>query len=87
MAVKNAIVRSRIEKRVKDQAERILRKLGISQSDAVSMLYHQVILQKGVPFGLKIPNKTTLAALEEDLSNSKEYKDLDEYWKSLDLKG
>ena len=51
----------RIEPQVKEQAEAVLDQLGIPMSNAVGMFLHQVVLQKGIPFEIKIPNSKPLA--------------------------
>lgn len=55
MATKSANLYVRIEPEVKEQAENILSTLGISTSNAINMFYKQIILQKGIPFEVKIP--------------------------------
>ncbi|MBQ7265307.1 MAG: type II toxin-antitoxin system RelB/DinJ family antitoxin [Firmicutes bacterium] len=55
MAVKTANLYARIEPDVKEQAENILSSLGIPVSSAINMFYKQIIMQKGIPFELKIP--------------------------------
>lgn len=42
-------------------AENILSQLGISPSNAIQMLYSQIVLQKGMPFELKLPSSKPLA--------------------------
>lgn len=51
----------RVEPQVKEQAEAVLDQLGIPMSNAVGMFLHQVVLQKGIPFEIKIPNSKPLA--------------------------
>lgn len=46
---------ARIDTELKEQAEAILVKLGISPTSAIQMLYSQVVLQNGMPFDLKLP--------------------------------
>ena len=46
---------ARIEPDVKEQAERILSALGIPVSNAINMFYKQIILQRGIPFEMKLP--------------------------------
>ncbi|MEA3187473.1 MAG: DNA protein, partial [Chthoniobacter sp.] len=36
-----------------------------STSDAIGMFLRQVVLRRGMPFDLSIPNAETIAALEE----------------------
>lgn len=73
---------ARIEPDIKDQAERILSALGIPVSNAINMFYKQIILQRGIPFDLKlpashVPNISMLT--EEQLNNELEkgYADID----------
>ena len=49
---------ARIEPEVKEQAEKILSALGIPSSSAINMFYKQIILQRGLPFEVKIPDRT-----------------------------
>lgn len=57
---KSANLYARIEPEVKEQAEKILSTLGIPASNAINMFYKQIILQKGIPFEVKIPERTPL---------------------------
>lgn len=52
---KSANLYARIEPDVKEQAESILTALGISASNAITMFYKQIILQRGMPFDVKLP--------------------------------
>ena len=65
MAAKSANLYVRIEPDVKEQAEEILSALGITASNAINMFYKQIILQKGLPFEVKLdePNEVTYAAM------------------------
>ncbi|MBC7075295.1 MAG: type II toxin-antitoxin system RelB/DinJ family antitoxin [Syntrophomonadaceae bacterium] len=53
---KSANLYARIEPEVKEQAEAILNALGISASNAITMFYKQIILHKGLPFEVKLPD-------------------------------
>ena len=64
MAVKSANVYARIEPDVKEQAESILSALGIPASNAINMFYKQIILNKGLPFDVKIPTAKTINVAE-----------------------
>jgi addiction module RelB/DinJ family antitoxin len=48
-------VYARIDTNLKENAEEILSKLGISPSSAIQMLYSQIVLTKGIPFDLRLP--------------------------------
>jgi len=73
--MKSEFIRARVEPKLKRDAEAILGKLGISMSDAVTVFCRQVVLQKGLPFAVRIPNAETQAALAEDLSEAVRYPD------------
>ena len=52
---KSANLYARIEPEIKEQAESILSELGIPASNAINMFYKQIILQRGLPFEVKLP--------------------------------
>lgn len=70
---KSANLYARIEPEVKEQAESILNALGIPASNAITMFYKQIILQKGLPFEVKLPehpldvSRMTAAQLDAEL--------------------
>jgi DNA-damage-inducible protein J len=72
MAAKSANLYARIEPDVKEQAEEILSTLGIPASNAINMFYKQIILQKGLPFEVKIPSTrpADMSALSEEQMNA-----------------
>ena len=57
---KTANLYARIEPELKEQAEAILSALGIPVSNAINMFYKQIILQRGIPFELKLPYERPL---------------------------
>ena len=64
MATKTANLYARIEPDVKEQAESILATLGIPASNAINMFYKQIILNRGLPFEVKIPTAKTVNIAE-----------------------
>ena len=64
MATKSANLYARIEPDVKAQAESILSELGIPASNAINMFYKQIILNRGLPFEVKIPTARPVNAAE-----------------------
>lgn len=50
-------VYARIDTNLKESAEEILSRLGISPSSAIQMLYSQVVLTKGLPFTPRLIQK------------------------------
>lgn len=63
---KTSNVYIRVEPNVKDSAEAVLKELGLSMSNAVSIFLRQVVMQNGLPFEVKMPCKKPL--VYEDLS-------------------
>jgi len=57
MAVKEAVVRARVDEKLKHDSETILRRLGISQTEAIRMFFSQVVLRKGLPFAVSLPSE------------------------------
>lgn len=52
---------ARVEPDIKEQAEEILEKLGIPMSNAVGMFLRQVVMQRGIPFEMKLPDTAPVA--------------------------
>jgi DNA-damage-inducible protein J len=63
MATKTSTVRARLDPKLKEQTEQIFDQIGISTTDAIRIFFTQVKLHQGLPFELKIPNKTTQKAI------------------------
>ena len=58
---RTANVFARVEPEIKEQAENILERLGIPMSNAVGMFLRQIVLQKGIPFEMKLPKTEPLS--------------------------
>ena len=58
---RTANVVARVEPEIKEQAEQVLERLGIPMSNAVGMFLRQVVLQRGIPFEMKLPQAPPLA--------------------------
>ena len=52
---------ARVEPEIKEQAEQVLRQLGIPMSNAISLFLRQIIMQRGIPFDMKIPARKPVA--------------------------
>lgn len=65
MATKTANLYARIEPEVKEEAENILSTLGIPVSSAINIFYRQIILNKGLPFEVKIPAEQRMVDLSK----------------------
>ena len=62
---KSAFVRARLEPDLKVRAEHILQELGISPTQAITMLYKRIVREHEWPLELKIPNDETMQTFEE----------------------
>ena len=58
---RTANVFARVDPEIKEQAEVILNSLGLPMSNAVSMFLRQVVIQRGLPFDVKLPVRKPLA--------------------------
>ncbi len=56
---KTAMIRARMEPNLKHDAEEILHSLGLSTTEAITLFYKQIALQRGLPFAVKLPNEET----------------------------
>ena len=69
--LKTASVNVRVEQNIKEQAEMILAKLGISASAFIDMTYRQVILHRGIPYDVSLPASfPTLDAMTNEEFNT-----------------
>ena len=57
----------RIDKSVKEQAEKVFNDLGLNMTTAINIFLRSAIREQGIPFALKldIPNETTARAMDE----------------------
>jgi DNA-damage-inducible protein J len=62
---KTAVISARIDSKLKNSAERIFKKLGLTTTQAITMFFKQVDLQHDLPFSTRIPNEITKTALED----------------------
>lgn len=82
---KVATVNTRIEPKLKSQAETILHRVGLTSAEAVRLFYMQVCLHKGLPFEVKIPNEETIKAMHDaDKRKTHKAKSVDDLFDNLD---
>lgn len=62
---KAAFIRARIEPKLKAEAEDVLDELGITPTQAITMLYKRIAREHEWPIELKIPNAKTRKTFEE----------------------
>ena len=59
----NSVVRARVDERTKKQAAAVLKKIGLTVSDAFRLLMVRVATEKTLPFEPLNPNPETIAAM------------------------
>jgi DNA-damage-inducible protein J len=68
----NDVVRARIDKQVKKDAQAVLDSIGLTVSDAFRMMMMRIATEKKLPFDPLIPNAETIEAMKaarrEDLT-------------------
>ena len=84
---KSSTIRARMEPDLKDRAEYVFRKLGLTTTQALTLFYKQVELRNGLPFDVAIPNETTRRTLADTDSgrNLVVCEDADDMFKKLGI--
>ncbi len=67
--MKTSIINARIKPELKGDVEQILSKLGITTTQAITMFFEQIKLNRGIPFTLQLPNDETEQAMLEAREN------------------
>ena len=62
---KTEMICAHVEPDLKQEAEEVFSRLGPSSTEAITLFYRQVALQRGLPFEVKTPNAETCEALRE----------------------
>lgn len=58
-------VRARIDQETKVKATAALEAMGLSVSDAIRLLMLRIAYEERLPFEIRVPNKTTIEAIDE----------------------
>ncbi|MBU4271982.1 MAG: type II toxin-antitoxin system RelB/DinJ family antitoxin [Planctomycetes bacterium] len=84
---KSAMVRARVEPKLKQDAERLFEQLGLSATQAITLFYRQVALRRGLPFDVVVPNATTRKTFDttDRGENLTLCKDTDDMFKRLGI--
>lgn len=64
MTTPNAVVRARIDGRIKSEAELVLASIGLTTSDAFRMMMTRIAKEKALPFEPLVPSKETIEAMK-----------------------
>ena len=80
----NALVQTRINAEIKDEATVVLQAIGLTVSDAVRLMLTRVAHEKALPFEPLIPNEVTIAAMKEARERKLETVTLDDLQAVID---
>lgn len=79
------IVKTRVDKELKDEAATIFKSMGLNVSEAIRLFFQQTILMQQIPFSIYSPNSETIAAIEKAKKGSDgRTVSLDEAFKIID---
>ncbi len=83
---KSVTLSVRMDPELKQKADEVFRRLGLTASQAIVLFYKQVELQQGLPFAVRLPNATTRKALEEaqERRNLKDFENVDDLFEDLE---
>lgn len=81
---KTTMIHARVPIALKEDVTKILKELGLSATEAITLFYSQVKLRKGLPFPVQIPNEETLKALKEvEEGKTVDFDNLDDFFADL----
>jgi DNA-damage-inducible protein J len=60
----NAVVRARIDQRIKKEAAAVLGAMGLTVSDAFRLMMFRIAKEKALPFEPLVPNAETIKAMK-----------------------
>jgi DNA-damage-inducible protein J len=62
---KTAVISARIDPKLKHETEQVFMDLGLTATQAITLFYKQVKLERGLPFAVRMPNDETADALAQ----------------------
>jgi DNA-damage-inducible protein J len=82
---KTETLRARVEPRLKRDAEAVLKKIGLTSSEAITLFLTQVKLTNGLPFSVRVPNAETRRAIHEaqERKNVETFENVSDWVKSV----
>jgi DNA-damage-inducible protein J len=84
--MKKSTIQVRIDPDIKEAANKVLKKIGLTPSQVIGLLYKAIVRGQGLPFDLHIPNEETVAALKrsKDPKNLIAFDSIDEIFEYLE---
>ena len=65
---KTVMLTARVDPELKRATEKVLKQLGLTTSQAITLYFNQISLRKGLPFAVALPNTATAQAIEAALA-------------------
>jgi DNA-damage-inducible protein J len=65
---KTTMITARVDPELKRETEKILKGLGLTTTQAITLFFNQINLRKGLPFAVAVPNSETAQAIEDALA-------------------
>lgn len=84
---KTAVISARIDPKLKHSAEEVFNELGLTTTQAITLFYKQVELERGLPFAVRVPNDVTVEALQQARTRQelKSFNTFDDLFKDLGI--
>jgi DNA-damage-inducible protein J len=84
---KTAVISARIDPELKQGAEKVFQELGLTATQAITLFYKQVELERGLPFAVRVPNEVTVEALAQARTRQglKSFNTLDDLFEDLGI--
>lgn len=64
---KTTMITTRVDPTLKRKTEKVLKNLGLTTSQAITLFFNQIVLRQGLPFAVATPNSETAKAIDEAL--------------------
>lgn len=65
---KTTMITARVDPELKRETEEVLKGLGLTTTQAITLFFNQISLRKALPFAVAIPNTETARAIEDALA-------------------
>ncbi|MCW1968534.1 MAG: type II toxin-antitoxin system RelB/DinJ family antitoxin [Anaerolineae bacterium] len=62
-------IHTRMSPDVKHEFEQVLAQVGLTGSDAIRIFINRVIIERGIPFEMRVPNTATIQAIADARAN------------------
>jgi len=84
---KETVVRAHVDPELKDNVDRILKPLGLTTSQAITLFLKQIEMRKGLPFVVESPNPETLKTFKDTDrdQNLQRFENMEGLFSDLDL--